>query len=270
MAGELHRFLDFEYGPTGDSELVRRLANGSDPNGRDKHGETPLHVAVRRRRLEAVRILLDHGANVDTQNAYGKTCFAHAVRRGFDEVAELLKDLGADTTLNAADEFAVAVGAGDLDGAARILAQTPGAVRTGNPEEDRVLADMAGRNRIDVVRFLIEAGADIQALGLDTGTPLHIAAWFGQPDNVRSLVAAGASLEEFDVTHESSPLGWAVHGSRYSGGAESRQDNYADIVRQLLEAGALMRYPNDPTDAYRQRLLRDASPRIAKILADWA
>jgi hypothetical protein len=51
---------------------------------------------------------------------------------------------------------------------------------------------------------------------------LRQAAWFGQPDNARRLIDAGAPLDVLDATHEGSPIGWAVHGSRYSGGAEKR------------------------------------------------
>ena len=86
-----------------------------------------------------------------------------------------------------------------------MLAVHPDAVRTGNAEEDRLLADVAGR------------------------------------------VDAGAPLDFFDAIHKSSPIGWAVHGSRYSGGAEERQ--YAD-----------------PGDAYLRRLLHDATPQVREVL----
>jgi hypothetical protein len=96
---------------------------------------------------------------------------------------------------------------------------------------------------------------------------LHQAAWFGQPENARLLIDAGAPLDVFDATHQTSPIGWAVHGSRYSGGAEERQDNYVALIQMMLEAGCSLRYPGDSTgDAYTQRLLHDASPKVAEIL----
>ena len=114
---------------------------------------------------------------------------------------------------------------------------------------------------------MISAGADLEAQGLDCGTPLHQAAWFGQPDNARLLIDAGAPLDIFDATHESSPIGWAVHGSRYSGGAEERQDAYVALVRMLLAAGSSLHYPGEPqTDAYFQRLLEDAASRVGEAL----
>jgi len=241
------------------------LDDGADPNEREGSlSETPLHVATRRRRAGAVEILLARRADIDAKTAGGKTAYAHAVRRGFDDVAAPLRKQGADTVLNEPDRFAVAVVEGRLDDARAILADHPEVARTGNPEEDRLLADVAGRNGSPPVELLISAGADLTAPGLDSGTPLHQAAWFGQPDNARLLIDAGAALDIFDTTHASSPIRWAVHGSRYSSDAEARQDAYVALVRMLLAAGSDLEYPGETqSDAYSRRLLDDASPQGA-------
>ena len=264
----LHEFLDCDYGDDGDEVLRRRLESGEDPNARSEPGsQTALHVATRRRRLSAVKILLEHGADGDARTSGGKTAYAHALRRSFDEVAEALQARGVSTELNEADRFAVAVVHGRIEEARRILADHPDVARTGNPEEDRLLADVAGRNETDVVEFLIGAVADLSARGLDDGTALHQAAWFGQPENARLLIQAGAPLDVFDATHESSPIGWAVHGCRYSGGADERQDRYVSLAQMLLDAGSSLHYPDDPQgDGYVRRLLHDATPRVREVL----
>ncbi|MEM8933952.1 MAG: ankyrin repeat domain-containing protein, partial [Acidobacteriota bacterium] len=238
----LHDFLDVRY--AGEDTLRDRLADGVDLDERvGPFAETPLHVAVRRRRLAAVEILLDHGAAIDARTAGGKTGYAHAVRRGFAEIAEALVARGADTLLVDADRFAVAVVEGRLDEARQRLTEQPGLARTGNPEEDRLLADVAGRAPTEPVRLLIEAGADLTAPALDFGSPLHQAAWFGQPANARQLVEAGAPLDLVEPTHHGTPLGWALHGARFSGGAEQRGDAYAEIVGLLIDAGATLDDP---------------------------
>jgi len=262
----LHELLDCSYGTDGAARLRRLLEAGAELEARDARGEAPLHVAARRRRAEAVALLLDAGAEVDARSAHGKTAFAHAVRRGFGDVLAVLRARGADETLTAADVLAVAVVEGRLDEARAILATQPGAARTGNPEEDRLLADVAGRNASAPVELLISAGADLAAGGLDGGTPLHQTAWFGQPANARLLIDAGAPLDAFDPTHRSSPLHWAAHGSRYSGGAERRQEAYVEVTRLLLAAGPSLHYPGDPSDAYLRRLLEDATPAVAALI----
>ncbi len=264
----LHKLLDFDYGEDGDRALRTLLEQGADSNFRDgDFSETPLHVAARRRRVKAVEILLDHGADIDARTAGGKTAYAHSIRRGFADVVAVLRSRGCSTQLNEPDLLAVAIVNGDLTAAEAILASYPGLARTGNPEEDRLLADVAGRNDNRPVELLIRAGADLSATGLDSGTPLHQAAWFGQPQNARLLLAAGAPVDVFDSTHYSSPLGWAVHGSQYSGGAAARQDAYLALVQTFLAAGASLHYPDEPrSDAYLNRLLEDASPKVRQVL----
>jgi ankyrin repeat protein len=264
----LHEFLDWSYGADGDEALRRLLIEKPDLEERDGlFEETPLHIATRRHRASAVEILLDAGADIDAKTRGGKTAYAHAARRGFDEVSDRLRERGADTGLNAADRFAVAIVNGRFAEAGEVLVADPGAIRTVNPEEDRLLADVAGRNGTAAVTWLIERGADVAAPGLDSGTPLHQAAWFGQPDNARLLIDAGAPLDVFDSIHASSPVGWAVHGSRYSGGADVRQEAYASLTRMLIEAGSSLHYPDDPKgNAYFDRLLQDASPEVAEVL----
>ena len=265
---DLHNYIDLNYHPDGDAGLIERLADVEDINRRaGELDETLVHVAARRRRCSALQILHEHGADLNLRNAAGKTAFAHSIRRGFSDVVALLREFGVREDLNRADAFAVAVIEGDLASANQMLDETPGLANTGNNEEDRILADVAGRPQPERVRFLLDHGASLSATALDGGTALHQACWFGQPENARMLIAAGSDLEFFDSCHNSSPLGWAVHGSRFSGGAEEVQEKYAALVEQLLVAGSKLHYPNEPeSDAYRERLMRDASAKIQSLL----
>ena len=267
----IHEFLDCNFGENGDEELLNRVTAGEDLESRfGELDETPLLVATRRRRLSAVKILVQQGADINAVNKFGKSSYAHAARRLFDEVAEYLAENEADTTLTQADKFAVAVVKGQLDEARAILESDPGVAKTGNPEEDRLLADVAGRNESEPVKMLIKAGADLMATALDDGTALHQAAWFGQPENARLLVDAGAPLNHFENTHTMSPLGWAVHGAKYSGGAAEREEVYSELVSLLLEAGSSLRYPDELKNAnsqgYFETLLKFATPKIALLL----
>lgn len=51
--------------------IVRLIQAGADPNATDKGGVTPLHRAVRTRCADAVKTLLDHGANPALANGNG-------------------------------------------------------------------------------------------------------------------------------------------------------------------------------------------------------
>ena len=266
----LHEFLDVGYGQFGGHRLKSLLKRGADPN--EASGpleETPLHIAARRRRLGACRILVAHGAQIDAKTTGGKTAYVHAARRGFTEIGDYLVSQGASTEASEADRLAIAISRGHRAEAEAILASKSDAARTGNPEEDRLLADVAGRNQAWPVDLLVKAGAHLACRGMDDGTPLHQAAWFGQPHQARTLIDAGAPVDVFDRMHNSSPLGWAVHGSRHSGGARRRQVVYVDLIEILLQAGSALRYPGDGSDAYYQRLLATASPPVRRRLVQF-
>lgn len=261
----IHQILDWDFGPDAPDRIRSLVREGADINALSG-GEAPIHVAARRRRLDATELLIELGADIDARTSGGKTAFAHAIRRGFNEVAGFLEETGADTSLSNADLLAVAVGKGMLREASEIILDDPDCVKTGNPEDDRLLADIAGRSDREAVKFLVDCGADLTARGLDDGTPLHQAAWFGQPANAALLIDAGAPLDIFDSCHNSSPLHWAVHGSRYSGHAAFRQSTYVALVEMLLDAGSSLHYPEDDSDSYLKRMFADATEPVKKAL----
>jgi len=95
-------------------DLKSYLANGGDPNAKDRRGRTPLHYAAREGNLEAVRLLLEHKADPNAKDRRGRTPLHYAVKASDEVVAELVK-AGAD--VNARDDrgrtplhWAVAVG----------------------------------------------------------------------------------------------------------------------------------------------------------------
>ncbi len=264
----LHFALDVCWRP---SAVERLLERGADPNARaGPLEESALHVAVRRRRLDAVELLLAHGADVDARTRGGDTAWRHATRRPFPEIAKRLAERGADTTPQPADELALALLARDLDAAAAVVRAHPDVVRDLVPEEARLLADLAGQGNAESVRFLVDHGAGLEARGLDGGTPLAQCGWFGTPEVARLLIERGADVHARGCDHDSTPLGWAAHGSRYSGGAESRQDAYVALIDLLLDAGATLAHPLDPPGAPGKWILAAASERVAARLRERA
>ncbi|MEQ8764334.1 MAG: hypothetical protein RL885_10435, partial [Planctomycetota bacterium] len=228
--------------------------------------ETPLHTAVRRRRMPLVEPFVRAGADIDARTTGGVTAYQHALRRKFTEVCRELERLGASTEENDWDRLAVACQTGNIDEAKAILRAAPELPKGACFEDARLLPDLTGYSKLEAMTLLIDAGIDIEARGLDNGTSLHIAGWFGQPEAARLLIARGASLDPIGDDHHSTPLGWVAHGSRYSGGAEQNQDAYADVARQLLEAGAPLPGPKDTHD---HPQLRQATPAVQAVLREF-
>jgi len=67
--------------------LLERGASHNSPLG-----ETLLHFAVRWRMIQAVRLLLEHGADVNARDSEGKTPSQHAEKQ---DIAELLFEYSA-------------------------------------------------------------------------------------------------------------------------------------------------------------------------------
>jgi Ankyrin repeats (3 copies)/Ankyrin repeats (many copies) len=72
------------------------LEHGADINAQTNIGRTPLHWASKWGVLEVVRLLLEHGADVEVKNNNGETALQEleAVGRVHDEVVKLLREHG--------------------------------------------------------------------------------------------------------------------------------------------------------------------------------
>ena len=78
--------------------LSEPLREGADANTPGREGWTPLHFAAQGGALRTGRLLLDHGASVDATNKHGNTPLWVAVfnSKGGGGVIQLLRAAGAD------------------------------------------------------------------------------------------------------------------------------------------------------------------------------
>ena len=260
----LHRLLDL--GGLPPETLQRIILAGADPNlSAGPMGETALHVATRRRRVDLLAPLIENGAHIQGLTKGGMNAWRHAVRRCFGDAAKELARLGAETSTTPADELALALWDQDLDRAWELLLARPDLGTTGPPEERRLLPDLAGANLSKGVLALLDAGWELDARGLDGGTALHNACWFAAEDAARLLVERGAPLDLRGDDHDTTPLGWVGHGSAFSGGAEENSAVYARLADLLLSAGA----PLPEADAaHDNQQLAGAAESVLAVLTD--
>ena len=128
----------------GSLEIVRLLLKHSaDVNVRDgKHGDTPLHTAMGCNNKEAIRLLLEAGADPNAVSDQGEGPLRWAVERNDLEKAKLFLTFGAEKTINAFGGFC-----GDT------------------------ALGLAARNlNVPMVELLLSAGADPEALDEDKKT----------------------------------------------------------------------------------------------------
>ncbi|HXJ61780.1 MAG TPA: ankyrin repeat domain-containing protein [Verrucomicrobiae bacterium] len=117
-----------------------------------------------------------------------------------------------------------------------LLGENPGLVGELPAGVRRHIAHAARNNKADVVRLMLKAGLPVDALGQHHATPLHWAAFHGNAQMTRDILRHHPPLEVKDADFQSTPLGWAMHGSEH--GWYCRTGDYGGTVDALLEAGA--------------------------------
>jgi uncharacterized protein len=193
----------------------------------DQYGKTELHWAAETDQAEAARVLLDSGADIEAKTSWGATALDWAATMGSVRVADLLLASGASGFT-----LIVAAGLGKLEEVKSIVASgvdLSAHRRRGAPESPNddwpadsahilhdVLSDAmyaAARNgHTEVVEYLLDHGAAIDAKGVFGATALHWAAINNHRDVVELLVRRGASLDLRDARYNSTPAGWAREG----------------------------------------------------------
>jgi uncharacterized protein len=104
------------------------------------------------------------------------------------------------------------------------------------PLEDTPLISAASLLAEQTGILYTKRGANIYHIGGGGATALHWAAWTGLEKLVDQLISAGADIHLRCIDQESTPLLWAVHGYKYRGGVNRR--NQLDCIRLLLASGA--------------------------------
>ncbi len=141
--------------------------------------DVPLVDAVRRGDTEAVRALLDSGADVDAKTPDGATALLWAVHTDQPALVGLLLEAGADVAIS--NRYGV--------GPALLAAENGNAA---------------------ILERLLQAGADANHAPAGGETLLITAARTGEPGTVRTLLAHGADPNLGETTRGQTPLMWAA------------------------------------------------------------
>lgn len=143
---------------------------------------------------------------------------------------------------------------GDESAMKRLLREDPDSVARLSDAYRRQVAHAARNNNLAAVRIMLAAGLPVNALGQHRATPLHWAAFHGNAEMVREILRYNPPLEVIDADFNSTPLGWAIHGSEH--GWYCGTGDYAGTVEALLEAGAKPSERTDGTEAVKEVLHR--------------
>ncbi|MFP4497477.1 MAG: ankyrin repeat domain-containing protein [Vulcanimicrobiota bacterium] len=140
----------------------------------DVKGERLIHIAVNQDILEAVTLLKEKGADLNSKDREGHTPLSRAV-------------LNCSFEVNKMDIF-----------------QEKNPVKTKKKERDELC--------FKIIEFLIENGADINCVDKKQTTPLFVASYFGSEKIVKLLLEKGADVNAKDIKG-STPLHKAMNSA---------------------------------------------------------
>jgi ankyrin repeat protein len=187
----------------------RSLASKVDVNVRNSYGWFPLDCAIKKGRKEIVELLINNGANINYWMPIDAIkCLESSNSNNslnFVEILKLLIINGADVNV----------------------------IDKGHFNENPLLLnaiDMSNKRNIydDLVQFIIEKGADVNATAKNGNTALHAAVGRGRKKIVEMLIAAGANVNAKNDLG-STPLTYACC-----------KDEWKGTVELLINAGADM------------------------------
>ncbi|KAK4793241.1 hypothetical protein SAY86_023676 [Trapa natans] len=162
----------------GDDLLLHQLLRrGSDPNEGDENGRRPLHIAAAIGSEHCVTVLLEFGADPNVKDSEGNIPLWDAIMGEHKPVIKLLVDNGA------------MISAGDVGSYACTAIE---------------------QNKLGVLMEIVNCGGDV-TLSTNSGTtPLHVAVSEGSAEIVRFLLDQGANIDRPDI-HGWTPRNLADH-----------------------------------------------------------
>lgn len=160
--------------------------------------DPPAIIAAEHGHVEALKVLIEAGIDINQANNQGETPAFIAARNGYGGVLQLLIQHGANlrtpNVLGATPAFAAA-GAGQVDALKLLIAQQV------NLEEQNLLSETpiynaASSGHEKVIELLIEQNVDINKPNRDGFTPVFIAVFYRHEEALKALAKGGADLNK--------------------------------------------------------------------------
>jgi ankyrin repeat protein/HEAT repeat protein len=212
----------YRHSWSGNAKEVQKLLEaGADPNAVHR-GMRPLHKAAVAGHVEVLRLLIDHGAEVNVKDSSGRSPLLEAAGSRNPKAVEILLAAGAKPD---GTELGHACWLGRTEAVNLLLA-------AGAPP-DGGLPQAAQGGHVELVQLLLDKGARVQTKSPDGSTPLHLAALQGGFKTVELLLKHGADPNKVNQEGNTS-LHMAISG-----------DCDLETIKLLVESGAKLNIAND-------------------------
>ncbi len=233
---EFEAWLDAAH--RGDTTFVLgRLRQGMDVDaGRERTSTTALMAAASAHQIEMIRLLLDQGADPNLENSLGYTAVTCAIHRSrpavcrngvFEPCPLALRMLLA---AGGALRLREAVLLNDVELARRRLDEGADVDTGRGTYHGSLLQVAATHGRKEIVKLLLDRGAETEATDDLGQTPLTAAASSGETEMVEILLDAGANIDALD---------WFSRSALANAASEGHQDTVARLLARSPRRGLI-------------------------------
>jgi RNA polymerase sigma factor (sigma-70 family) len=214
--------------------------------------------AARSGDVDKVKLLLEEDPRlIAARDPLGNTALILAVNSGHKEIAELLTEAGVRPDMYEAASI------GRIDLVQQFLNDDPSLLDSYSPEGFSALALAAHFGKIEVLKYLIARGADLNSVSTHpiNVTPLHAALFGKQLEAANILVASGANVKLKRGGRGWPRAGWtALH---YAAGF-----GFVDLARTFIDSGAEIEASDDYGKTPLQVATEAGHPRVVNLLTE--
>lgn len=198
-----------------------------------------LHIAVDNGHVDVVKEMLSRGANVHERDASEMTALHHAAEHGHVEVVKALLDGGAnvnEVTSNGVTPLICATACRIDRGQGEVVKEL---LNRGASCRGWDLSNAAFSGHIEMVKALLDRGADLHQRDQHQSTILHAAVGHRHPEVVKELLERGADPNALNNLNNDkfTPLRPALRIAYHERSAHDKNAGNVEEVRILLEYG---------------------------------
>lgn len=215
------------------SNIIRLLVeHGADINAQNDDGEAPIHVHIRRSRIEGVRTLLELRCDLHTRSKNDLTPLMFASETGNISAVRMLLRAGANVNEENSGLHSCLFYFCDRESISvrilRLLLRAGGNILKRDKDGDTILHEASLGNNAAVIRFLARKGMNLNITNNNNETALFQASRSGHSEVVQILLQKNGESEGADPKIQDS--------NGVSAYQIARSNGHNEIVQMLLKS----------------------------------